>query len=75
MTDVKLHLEQFLVGIRPLLGAQGKDIAVVEASTEKIRLAFQGFCGGCGCSSEYVDGIKEMIADHYPEAQVEIEML
>ena len=63
------QVEQMLNGIKPLLMAQDKDIRVVEATEEKITLSLIGFCGGCGCSENYAQGLKEMIEQQFPNVK------
>jgi Fe-S cluster biogenesis protein NfuA len=62
-------LESLLGTITPFLRVQGKDAKVVSATPDQIQIQLVGFCGGCGCSSEYVDGLKEMIAANFPDVK------
>ncbi len=63
------QIEQMLRGIKPLLAAQEKDIKIVEATEERVVLSLVGFCGGCGCSENYAEGIKEMIEQTCPNVK------
>ena len=63
------QVEQIVQGIRPMLRAQGRDVSVIEAGDERIRLTLSGFCGGCDCSKDYLDGLKEMLIEQFPEVK------
>lgn len=71
---VQERVEQILNGITPMLKVQGKDITIVSADEAKIKLAMTGFCNGCGCSDDYLEGLNEMLQKEFPSAQVEIEL-
>ncbi len=69
------QIEQMLRGIKPLLAAQDKDIKIIEASDERVVLSLVGFCGGCGCSASYAEGLKEMIEQNCPNVkEIQFEM-
>ena len=68
----KEQLDTFVAGLRPSLMMQGRDIKVAEATDEKIVVSLSGFCGGCGCSSEYVDGLQEMMTEQFAGTAVEV---
>lgn len=71
---VQERVEKILGDITPMLKVQGKDIRIVSADEAKIKLAMTGFCGGCGCSDDYLEGLNEMLQTEFPHAQVEIEL-
>ncbi len=69
------QIEQMLRGLKPLLAAQEKDIKIVEATEERVVLSLIGFCGGCGCSDNYAEGLKEMIMEQFPHVkEIQFEM-
>jgi len=72
LSDMTERLEQLIASLRPALMMQGRDIALAEASETKIAISLTGFCGGCGCSSEYVDGLREMLQQEFPTTQIEV---
>jgi Fe-S cluster biogenesis protein NfuA len=67
-------IEALLNTIIPFLRVQGRDAKLVEATPERISIQLSGFCGDCGCSSEYVDGLKQMIVEQFPEVK-DVEIL
>ncbi len=67
------RLEQLINGLRPPLLMQGRDIALAEATEERIGVTLSGFCTGCGCSSEYVDGLREMLMQQFPDHVISVE--
>lgn len=67
-------LDQIIAGLKPMLTTHGKDINVLEATDERIKLALTGFCGDCGCSSDYTDGLKEMLTEHFPGTDIQFEV-
>lgn len=70
------RIEQMISGIKPLLAAQEKGIRIVEASEERVVLVLEGFCGGCGCSENYAEGLKEMIEQQFPSVkEIHFEMV
>lgn len=71
---VQERVEKILEGITPMLKVQGKDITIVSADDAKIKLAMTGFCNGCGCSDDYLEGLNEMLQKEFPHATVEIEL-
>ncbi|MEO5927866.1 MAG: NifU family protein [Patescibacteria group bacterium] len=71
---IQERVEEIIGGLRPVLSMQGKDISVVSADEAKIKLKMMGFCGGCGCSDDYMEGINEMLQKEFPHVEVEIEM-
>lgn len=52
-----------------MLRAQGRDVMIVEAGDERITLTLSGFCGGCDCSKDYLDGLKEMLQEQFPSVK------
>lgn len=73
--DIKTQVDQIVDSLKPMLATHGKNVRVLEVGPEKIRLSLSGFCGGCGCSSDYVDGLKEMLAEHFPDTPIECELV
>jgi Fe-S cluster biogenesis protein NfuA len=71
---IQERIEKILEGITPMLKMQGKDIKLVSADDARIKLAMTGFCSGCGCSDDYLEGLNEMISQEFPHAKVEIEL-
>lgn len=65
-------LEVLISQLRPALVMQGRDISIVGSTEDKIAISLSGFCGGCGCSSEYVDGLREMLMQEFPTAQIDV---
>lgn len=68
MTNTQ-KIEHMIAGIKPLLAAQDKDIKIVEATDDRVVLSLVGFCGGCGCSANYAEGLKEMIEQQLPDVK------
>jgi Fe-S cluster biogenesis protein NfuA len=68
------QLESIVGGIKPMLAMQGKDVHIVEATEAKIKLVLSGFCGGCGCSADYVEGLREMLSESFPKTEIELEV-
>lgn len=66
------RIEQILAPLKPVLTMQGREVVVAEATAEKITLALKGFCGGCGCSEEYVEGLREMVGSEFPAAHIDV---
>lgn len=67
--SISQHIDHLVAGIKPMLNAQGRDISVLEATEERIKLSLSGFCGGCDCSKDYVDGLKEMLSEQLPDVK------
>jgi Fe-S cluster biogenesis protein NfuA len=67
--EVAQQLEQLVSGIRPMLVAQGRDVAVLEATDGRIRISLSGFCGGCDCSKDYLEGLREMLTEQFPSVR------
>jgi len=65
--DISAQLETVLQGLRPMLRAQGRDASVARADAEGIVVHLSGFCGGCDCSRDYVDGLREMLTEQFPD--------
>lgn len=65
-------LQLLISQLRPALVMQGRDIAIAEATEQKIAVSLSGFCGGCGCSSEYVDGLREMLTQEFPSVTIDV---
>jgi Fe-S cluster biogenesis protein NfuA len=73
MEEITSQLETMLQGIRPMLRAQGRDASIAQADEKGIVVALSGFCGGCDCSRDYVEGLREMVREQFPDvASVEI---
>ncbi|MFA5936037.1 MAG: NifU family protein [Patescibacteria group bacterium] len=69
------QVDTIVAHLKPMLATHGKDVSVIEATDEKIRLGLTGFCGGgCGCSSDYVEGLKEMMAEQFPDLNIQFEI-
>jgi Fe-S cluster biogenesis protein NfuA len=69
------QIEQIIVHLKPMLATHGKDVSLIEATDEKVRLGLTGFCGGgCGCSSDYVDGLQEMMKEEFPKLNIQFEI-
>lgn len=68
------QVEIIIQGIKPMLKAQGRDVSVLSADEQQIRVALSGFCGGCNCSQDYVDGLKDMLTEQFPNTAVELEI-
>jgi Fe-S cluster biogenesis protein NfuA len=66
------RIEQILAQLKPVLVMQGRDVIVAEATEQQITLALKGFCGGCGCSEEYVEGLREMVASAFPTTRIDV---
>lgn len=63
------QVQSVVSGIQPMLRAQGRDISILEAGNERIALTLSGFCGGCDCSKDYLDGLKEMLTEQFPDVK------
>jgi len=76
MTNIHMieKVESIVAGIKPMLVMQGKDVHIIEATDAKIKLTLSGFCGGCGCSSDYVEGLREMLTEEFPKTEIELEV-
>lgn len=65
-------LIELVSSLRPSLIMQGRDIAILEETENRIQVQLSGFCGGCGCSAEYVDGLKEMLTQEFPAREIDV---
>jgi Fe-S cluster biogenesis protein NfuA len=72
--DMMGEVKRIVDGIKPMLVMQGKDVHIIEATDAKIKLTLSGFCGGCGCSSDYVEGLREMLTEEFPKTEIELEI-
>ncbi len=68
------HLDIILSQLKPMLATHGRDISVLASTEKSVKLGLTGFCGGCGCSTDYVEGLKEMLTEQFPETQFEFEV-
>lgn len=68
------HIDTILSQLKPMLATHGRDITVLESSDKKVKLGLTGFCGGCGCSTDYVEGLKEMLGEQFPDTEFEFEV-
>ena len=57
-----------------MLATHGRDITLLESTDKKVKFGLTGFCGGCGCATDYVEGLKEMLAEQFPETEFEFEV-
>lgn len=65
-------VQALLDGLKPVFAMQGKQVELISATEENIQLSLKGFCGGgCGCSDNWVEGIKEMLTAEFPNANIE----
>ena len=65
-------LEAKLASLKPVLDSAERSIEIVSTDGQKIVFKLSGFCGGCGCSSSYKDGLQDLVAEHCSEfAEVE----
>ena len=69
---VQERVRQLIASLRPALLMQGRDIALAEATDDRIAVSLSGFCGDCGCSSEYVDGLREMLTETFPGTDIDV---
>jgi len=56
-----------LASLKPVLESGHKSIEVVSNDAPKIVFRLTGFCGGCGCTESYMDGLRDLVAEHCPE--------
>lgn len=69
------RVDMIVAHLKPMLATHGKDIKVIDATDDSIRFGLTGFCGGgCGCSSDYVDGLKEMMEESFPNLKIQFEV-
>lgn len=74
MNSMEEQIQAILASLKPMLATHGKDIRVVEANGRKVKLSLTGFCGDCGCSQDYVDGLKDMLAEKFSDVEIEFEI-
>jgi hypothetical protein len=68
--DIKKYIEESLAPLKPVLSASGRSIEVDECEPPKVTFKVAGFCGHCDCSSEYKDGLRELVLQSCPEITV-----
>lgn len=59
-----------LNSLKPVLDSAERSIGVASSEAPKIVFKLAGFCGGCGCSSSYKEGLMDLVAEHCPEYTV-----
>lgn len=64
------QLQDELAALKPVLDSAERSIEIMSAEAPKIVFKIKGFCGGCGCSSSYKDGLHDLVADYCPEFTV-----
>ncbi len=69
------QLDAIIASLKTMLVTHGKDVNIVEANEQAIKLQLSGFCGECGCSSDYVDGLREMLTEHFPTHKIEFDIV
>lgn len=69
------NIQSILDTLKPMLATHGKDVSLVEADDQNIKLSLTGFCGDCGCSQDYVDGLKEMLGEQFPDKKIIFEIV
>lgn len=65
--DVKQYIEDSLAPLKPVLKVAGRAIEVSVCEPPKVTFAVSGFCEGCGCSSDYKEGLRELVLQNCPE--------
>lgn len=53
--------------LKPVLGAAGRSIEIIALEDRKAIFKLSGFCGGCACSSSYMDGLRDLVAEYCPD--------
>lgn len=74
MSDLQTVLTEALMGIKPLLAASGRAVAVKEVTSDRCVIELSGFCEGCSCSESYKEGIQDLVREHAPNIK-EIEFI
>jgi Fe-S cluster biogenesis protein NfuA len=66
------QLETLLGGLKPMLAMQEKDVQILEVTDKKISLILSGCCSDCECSTDYVEGLREMLSQSFPNVEIDI---
>lgn len=61
------QLAEELAAIKPVLDSAERAIEVATKEGSRIVFRLSGFCGGCGCSESYKDGLRDLVSRHCPE--------
>lgn len=65
---MKEQVEQALKKIKPMLGADGGDVELVEVENGVVKVRLQGACAGCPMSQMTLkNGIEKIIKQEVPE--------
>jgi Fe-S cluster biogenesis protein NfuA len=61
------QIDAKLLQLKPVLDSAGRGIEIVSWESPKATIKLTGFCGGCGCVSSYMDGMRDLLAEYCPE--------
>ncbi|OGL95602.1 hypothetical protein A2348_01780 [Candidatus Uhrbacteria bacterium RIFOXYB12_FULL_58_10] len=59
-----------LASLKPVLDSANRSVGVASSDAPKIVFRLEGFCGGCGCSASYKEGLADLVAEHCSEYTV-----
>ena len=62
-------LKDTLEGLKPMLDAADREINIMSATDTSCIIELKGFCEGCDCTQNYVEGIQEILAEKAPQVK------